>query len=202
MVPAKAAEMPGVSRNMRGILSIRQGPQPADPALPGARLRDTPAMSLRGKPPRPHVALTAATIILALSGCGASQKPSAASSATPAEPQYAEPFTRQQLRVEQGARLFVSDGCSACHLIASKQGAGPNFDSFAGHRVRLSNGHRALVNERFVREALLHPRELALAGYDPAPMIAAVARLHLKGQPGQLTALAAFIEQIGPEPEP
>ena len=31
-------------------------------------------------------------------------------------------------------------------------------------------------------------------------MLAALARLHLDGQPQQVAALAAFIEQIGPEP--
>lgn len=31
-------------------------------------------------------------------------------------------------------------------------------------------------------------------------MLAAVRRVHLEGKPTQVTALAAFIEQIGPEP--
>jgi hypothetical protein len=58
-----------------------------------------------------------------------------------------------------------------------------------------------LVDERFVREGLLRPRANELAGYDPAPMLAALSRLHLDRQPRQVQALAAFIEQVGPEPE-
>jgi hypothetical protein len=112
-----------------------------------------------------------------------------------------EPFTHQQQLIEQGARLVVADGCSACHLNLSKPGIAPSFSSFAGHRVKLSDGRTVLVDERFVREGLVNPQPASLKGYDPAPMLAALTRLHLSSQPRQVAALAAFIEQIGPEPE-
>ncbi len=140
---------------------------------------------------------------LALCGCGsgtgAPGVPAARSTAVPAY--VTEPFTPEQHLIEQGAPLVVSDGCAACHLIASAHRVAPSFSSFAGHRVRLTSGRTVLVDERFVREGLLHPREHEIAGYDPAPMLAAVARLDFAEHPRQVAALAAFIEQVGPEPE-
>jgi cytochrome c oxidase subunit II len=112
-----------------------------------------------------------------------------------------EPFTHEQQLVEQGARLVIADGCSACHLAATRKGFAPSFASFAGHRVTLSDGRSVVVDEHFLRGGLLHPGGSEIEGYDPAPMLAAVKRLRLGGQPEQVAALAAFIEQIGPEPE-
>ncbi len=146
--------------------------------------------------------LLATAALLALSGCGSSGTPSTQSSGSPAPSFATEPYTHQQQLVVQGARLVVTDGCSACHLVARTQHAGPSFDSFAGHHVTLADGRSVLVDERFLRDSLLHPAAQPLAGYDPAPMIAAVKRLHLSGQPAQVAALVAFIEQIGPESEP
>ena len=128
----------------------------------------------------------------------------AASSASSASvPAYVtEPFTHEQQLIEQGARLVVADGCSACHLTLSKPGLAPSFSSFAGHRVTLRDGRNILVDEQLParRPARTHAATI-LKGYNPAPMLAALARLHLDGQPQQVAALAAFIEQIGPEPE-
>lgn len=153
-------------------------------------------------PPRAAGRIVAGTLLvcaLALCGCGAGTASSAPSATVPAY--VTEPFTHEQQLVEQGARLVLADGCAACHLIASARGLAPSFSSFAGHRVTLSGGRGVLVDERFVREGLLRPRANELAGYDPAPMLAALGRLHLSDRPGQVAALAAFIEQVGPEPE-
>jgi hypothetical protein len=84
--------------------------------------------------------------------------------------------------------------------MAGKSGLGPSFSSFAGHVVTLTDGRRALVDEPFLRKGLDDPRAELLKGYDPAPMLAALARLHLAHEPRQVAALAAFIEQVGPEP--
>jgi cytochrome c5 len=137
---------------------------------------------------------------LALCGCGASS--TSASNRTASVPAYVtEPFTPEQKLVEQGASLIVADGCSACHLNGAARAGAPDFSSFAGHRVKLVDGRTVLVDERFLREGLLDPRANELSGYGPAPMLAAIARLHLASHSGQVAALAAFIEQVGPEPE-
>jgi hypothetical protein len=137
---------------------------------------------------------------LMLCGCGSSSPSSA--NGTAGVPAYVtEPFTPEQKLVEQGAQLIVADGCSACHLNGAAHAGAPDFSSFAGHRVKLADGHSVLVDERFLREGLLDPRANELSEYAPTPMLAAIARLHLAGHTGQVAALAAFIEQVGPEPE-
>jgi len=143
----------------------------------------------------------AVALTVALCGCGSSTAPGAGRS-SPSVPKYVtEPFTHEQRLVAQGAPLIVSDGCASCHLAASARALAPSFSSFAGHRVRLADGRTVLVDERFVREGLLDPSAHELAGYDPAAMLAAVKRARLESDPQQVAALAAFIEQVGPEPE-
>jgi hypothetical protein len=143
----------------------------------------------------------AGVLLLALAGCGAGSS-GGASSRTSSVPAYVtEPFSHQEQLVAQGARLVVADGCAACHLSAKGKPIAPSFASLAGHRVALTDGHTVLVDERFLHEALLDPRRTLIKGYDPAPMLAALARLHLDSEPRLVDALAAFIEQVGPESE-
>ncbi len=135
-----------------------------------------------------------------LAGCDSSGSSGGGGSSSATAPTYVTaPFTHEEQLVEQGAHLAVADGCSACHLVGKQRSVGPDFAGFAGHAVTLADGRRVLVDERFLREGLLHPERAELKGYDAAPMLAAVKRLHLAGAPGEVAALAAFVEQIGPE---
>lgn len=145
--------------------------------------------------------LPVVVLALLLAGCSTSATSSEGTTHASVPSYVTEPFTPEQQLIEKGARLVVADGCSACHLTLSKPGIAPSFSSFAGHRVTLRNRRTVLVDEHFLREGLLHPRNFLLKGYDPGPMLAALARLHLNRQPQQVAALAAFIEQVGPEPE-
>lgn len=146
-------------------------------------------------------ALLTVALLLCLAGCGAGDNTQGQSSPTSSVPAYvSEPFTPEQQLIQQGAHLVVADGCSACHLNATAHNIAPSFASFAGHSVTLTDGRRVIVNERFVTEALLHPGRTQIEGYDPAPMLEATRRLNLPEHPQQVAALAAFIEQIGPEP--
>lgn len=147
-------------------------------------------------------AILACMAMAALSGCGAqgsSTQPGATTSSVPTF--AAEPYTPQQQRVEKGAHLVVTDGCSACHLNASNPHLAPSFTSLAGHRVTLLDGRHTLVDEQFLRDSLLHPGANEIKDYDPEPMLAALRRLHLDRHPEQVAALVAFMEQIGPETE-
>ncbi len=140
-------------------------------------------------------------LLAALAGCGSGAASSAGDARTASVPAYVtEPFTPEQKLIEQGAPLIVADGCSACHLSGGADADAPSFSGFAGHRMTLADGRSVLVDERFVREGLLDPRANELRGYDPAPMLAALARLRLASHPRQVAALAAFVEQVGPEP--
>jgi hypothetical protein len=146
--------------------------------------------------------LAGAALALAVAGCGASGgAASTAAGGASGESSYATaPFTHQEQLVQQGARLYVADGCSACHAIDTRRGAlGPSFAVLAGNEVTLRDGRRALVDERFLHTALTAPARTEVRGYAPAPMLAAVRRLRLAHDPAAVAALAAFIEQIGPE---
>jgi hypothetical protein len=146
--------------------------------------------------------LLAGALLLALCSCGGADSTSSAHQHTASVPAYVvEPFSHEQQLVEQGARLVVSEGCAACHLSAPGKAIAPSFASFAGHRVELTDGRTAVVEERFLREGLTDPSRLVIKGYAAAPMLAAVRRLQLPSHPQQVAALAAFIEQVGPEPE-
>lgn len=128
-----------------------------------------------------------------LAGCGG-----AAGTTRSSVPAYvAEPFTREQLLVQAGARLIVADGCAACHLSGGGARVAPSFESLAGHSVELTDGRRVLVDERLVTEALRHPAAVVMAGYGAGPMERALRRAHLDA--AQIEQLAAFIEQVGPE---
>ncbi|HUB36838.1 MAG TPA: cytochrome c [Solirubrobacteraceae bacterium] len=161
----------------------------------------------RPRAQRRYAAVRTPLVLLALagaaplSGCGSGSGSGAGGAGGAGEDASSAtiPFTPQEARVERGARLFVSDGCAACHSLGSPHGVGPSFARFAGDRVVLADGRRALVDESFLRTALLHPRRAALRGYPLAPMAAAVARLDLAAHPEDVRALAAFIEQVGPE---
>lgn len=140
-------------------------------------------------------------LLVLLAGCGANGASDTGGVHTASVPAYvSEPFTAEQKLIEQGAPLMVADGCSACHLNDTARNGAPSFSSFAGHRVTLADGRSVLVDERFVREGLRDPRANELRGYDPAPMLTSLARLRLASHPREVAALAAFIEQVGPEP--
>ena len=149
---------------------------------------------------RALAALLAGALVLALAGCAAGTSASHGAQQSAVPGYVTEPFSHQQRLIAQGAHLVVSDGCAACHLIGSAATA-PSFSHFAGHHVTQTDGHSVLVAEQFVRESLLDPRAHELRGYAPAPMLAALVRLHLSTQPQQVAALAAFIEQVGPDSE-
>jgi len=146
--------------------------------------------------------LLAGASLLALCSCGGGATTGDGQPHTASVPAYVvEPFSHEQQLVEQGARLVVADGCAACHLSARGKAIAPSFASFAGHRVELTDGRSVLVDERFLHEGLLNPRRTVIKGYAATPMLAALQRLHLSGHPQQVAALAAFVEQVGPEAE-
>jgi hypothetical protein len=134
-----------------------------------------------------------------LCGCGGAGSQVQSEASGNGEAAAGAHFTRQQELVEEGGRLFITDGCTGCHTLDTASRFGPSFAHLAGSTVTLTGGRRVLVDERFLDAALLDPGMNAVRGYAPAPMIAAVERLKLAAHREDVAALAAFIEQIGPE---
>jgi cytochrome c oxidase subunit 2 len=67
---------------------------------------------------------------------------------------------------QNGERMFASMGCNSCHS-GSAAARGPNLAGVYGSKLQLANGSTALVNEAYLRDAILNPSQHITAGYAP-----------------------------------
>jgi cytochrome c oxidase subunit 2 len=67
---------------------------------------------------------------------------------------------------QNGERLFASMGCNACHT-GNAAARGPNLAGVCGSKLRLANGSEVLVNDAYIRDAILNPSQHVTAGYAP-----------------------------------
>jgi cytochrome c oxidase subunit II len=67
---------------------------------------------------------------------------------------------------QNGERLFASMGCNACHS-GSAAARGPNLAGVFGSKLQLTSGSEVLVNEAYLRDAILNPSQHVTAGYAP-----------------------------------
>jgi len=144
-----------------------------------------------------------AAFALAAAGCGGNAGTTAGATgaaAGGAPPPVSSPLTPHEQLIAAGGNLAISDGCSTCHMAARSGRLGPSFYDFAGHAVQLANGRTVLVDEAFVKRELEHPEGEPMSGYNPRLMWNTMRRLHVHLNRHAIDALAAFVEQIGPEP--
>ena len=67
---------------------------------------------------------------------------------------------------QNGERLFASMGCNACHN-GTAAARGPNLAGVYGSKLTLANGSQVLVNEAYLRDAILNPSQHVTAGFAP-----------------------------------
>ncbi|WP_263382826.1 cytochrome c oxidase subunit II [Granulicella arctica] len=67
---------------------------------------------------------------------------------------------------QNGERLFASMGCNACHS-GNAAARGPNLAGVYGSKLQLANGSQVLVNDAYLRDAILNPSQHVTAGYSP-----------------------------------
>jgi cytochrome c oxidase subunit 2 len=67
---------------------------------------------------------------------------------------------------QNGERLFASMGCNACHS-GSAAARGPNLAGVYGSKLQLTNGSEVVVNDAYLRDAILNPSQHITAGYAP-----------------------------------
>jgi cytochrome c oxidase subunit II len=67
---------------------------------------------------------------------------------------------------QNGERLFASMGCNACHS-GSAAARGPNLAGVYGSKLQLTSGSQVLVNDAYLRDAILNPSQHVTAGYAP-----------------------------------
>ena len=65
-----------------------------------------------------------------------------------------------------GARLFADLACNTCHR-PDTESRGPSLDGLAGRTVALQDGSTAVVDEGYLREAIVNPAARIRAGYQP-----------------------------------
>nr|WP_232298758.1 cytochrome c oxidase subunit II [Granulicella tundricola] len=86
---------------------------------------------------------------------------------TPADYQkWTEQSTSGMSLAQNGERLFASMGCNACHS-GTAAARGPNLAGVYGSKLTLTNGSQVLVNDAYLRDAILNPSQHVTAGYAP-----------------------------------
>ncbi len=67
---------------------------------------------------------------------------------------------------QNGERLFASMGCNACHS-GNAAARGPNLAGVYGSKLTLTDGSQVLVNDAYLRDAILSPSQHVTAGFAP-----------------------------------
>jgi len=91
----------------------------------------------------------------------------------------------------QGRKLFLQNGCVACH----ETGLAPNLQGVFGQPVILSDGSTIVADESYIREHILTPGRKVVYGYQPI-MPSFAGRL----TEDDLVQLLAYIKSIGSSP--
>ncbi|HEY4355365.1 MAG TPA: cytochrome c oxidase subunit II [Acidobacteriaceae bacterium] len=67
---------------------------------------------------------------------------------------------------QNGERLFASMGCNSCHS-GNAAARGPSLAGVYGSKLTLTDGSQVLVNDAYLRDAILSPSQHITAGYAP-----------------------------------
>ncbi len=67
---------------------------------------------------------------------------------------------------QNGERLFASMGCNSCHS-GNAAARGPNLAGVYGAKLTLTDGSQLLVNDAYLRDAILNPSQHVTAGFAP-----------------------------------
>ena len=66
----------------------------------------------------------------------------------------------------EGAKLFVSQGCSGCHAGSSNVHA-PDLAGSLRPPVQLSDGRTVTADDAYIRDSILQPKRDIVAGFEP-----------------------------------
>jgi len=93
----------------------------------------------------------------------------------------------------RGGKLFRQLGCGGCHGRGAAVRA-PDLNGIYGKPVPLSDGTVEIVDERFLRDAILKPRARIAAGYEPL-----MPSFEGRVSEEELIGLVAYIKSLGGE---
>ncbi|MDZ7690109.1 MAG: c-type cytochrome [Balneolaceae bacterium] len=72
-----------------------------------------------------------------------------------------------EVSVERGEKLYVANGCQACHSRDGSDGIGPTHQNLMGRTEQLADGSSVTVDEEYLRESIVNPSAKIVEGYDP-----------------------------------
>src|SRR5271156_2507390 len=95
---------------------------------------------------------------------------------------------------DAGGHIFSNLGCATCHT-PNGAGRGPSLAGVYGKREKLKNGDTRVVDEAFLRQAIVNPNSVVLPNYPPIMPT-------FQGQINeeQVLQLIAYVKALGPEP--
>jgi cytochrome c oxidase subunit II len=71
---------------------------------------------------------------------------------------------------ERGELLYTQQGCVACHSLDGSKVVGPSFLKLFGRKATFTNGEEYVVDENYIRDSILYPKNKVVAGY-PEPSL-------------------------------
>ena len=79
---------------------------------------------------------------------------------------WTEESTSGMSLAQNGERLFASMGCNSCHN-GTAAARGPSLAGVYGSKLTLTDGRQILVDDAYLRNAILNPSEHVTAGFAP-----------------------------------
>ena len=101
---------------------------------------------------------------------------------------------RESQAVAAGKSLFQQRGCAGCHR-ADSTGVGPRLDDLFGHPVQEPACGLVIVDESYLREAILNPSATVALGF--APVMPTFAGLLAEEE---LQALIEYLQSLSDRP--
>ncbi|MCP5096852.1 MAG: c-type cytochrome, partial [Chloroflexi bacterium] len=105
-----------------------------------------------------------------------------------------EPAEIEQAQAELGKLLADVNGCLKCHSIDGSPGDGPTWLGVFGTEEALEDGTTVIVDEAYIRNSILNPRDQIVAGFTDVDMPVNFAAVLTDGD---IDALADYIESLG-----
>ena len=68
---------------------------------------------------------------------------------------------------EVGELLYTRKGCTACHTTDGSPRVGPSFKDVYGSTVTASDGRTLVADDAYIRESILDPNAVVVAGFQP-----------------------------------
>lgn len=99
-----------------------------------------------------------------------------------------------QTAAERGLALVTANACIACHALNGSRGIGPSWlegtGSIYGTTRTFNDGSSAVVDDTYLRRAMLEPAAQVVQGFDSIMLPAAVTE-------EQIADIIAFIKELG-----